>query len=236
MTTSLLDAAQALIDLYYQDYAPDGAFIDLTHARMLMYSEYERMLQEEYIQAKMLNRTLEGFGFVTLGSDMLTPATVDIEKDGEMYVGWLPTQAYSFSYDSMGSGVQRVINRDASCKTRDLIRISSNDAWMYCITPPTNKTFFYPETISEGINCPIKTRIVILGDCFPKQVEVMYLPSLSEGGDIQVNSRFIKRMTDSVLQTLLIAKQQVVIDKTNDGNPNTVVATEANPDNINANP
>lgn len=236
MTQSLNFAAQTLLDLYYQDYAPAGAFIELAHVKSLMYSEYERMLQEEYRAAKILNRTLDGFSFVTLDGDILIPETVDVKKVGDDYVGTLTSQAYAFNFDSMGTGVQRVRNLDATCRTSELIRIPQSEAWVYCIAPPSNKTYFYVQNISAGVDCPITTQIVILGSCHPKQVEVQYLPALTEGGDIQIAARFVKRITDSVLQSLLIAKQQVVVDKTNDSNPNAAMATEANQDNVQPNP
>jgi hypothetical protein len=235
MNTSLALAAQTLLDLYYQDYAPEGAFIDLSHVKLLMYSEYERILQQEYKQAKILNKSLEGFGFVTLDGDTLIVEIVDIVKEGSDWVGTLNQAAFAFNFDTIGTSVQRVRSTDSECNS-ELIRIPANEAWAYCVAPATKQNFFYTQNIAVSKGCPATTKIYILGQCHPKQVEVQYLPALTGDGDVEIATRYVKSITDSVLQSLLIAKKEVVVDKTSDQNPNTALPTEANPDHIKENP
>lgn len=231
MNTSLALAAQTLLDLYYQDYAPENAFIDLAHVKLLMYSEYEDIVDREYKQAKILNRTLEGYGFVSLSGDIVISEMVEIVKEGNDWVGILGQQAFSFAYDSVGTGVQRVRSTDGDCPS-ELIRIPATEAWAYCHAPKTKQNFFYTQSTAAAAGCPATTKIYILGQCHPKEVEVLYVPSLTEGGDVEISMRLVKRITDSVLQTLLIAKKEVIIDKTSDQNPVTALPTEANPDHI----
>jgi len=237
MTVSLNIAAQTLIDLYYQDYAPADAFIDIEHVKLLMIAEYERMLIDDFNRDRLLSRTIEGYASVQLDGDWIIPSRVKVAKDDlGQHIATLPQSAQSFPADKLGQGVQRVRPVGGKCKMTELIRIAASDAWMMCLVPSSSNTYYYVQTISKGIECPSETRLVIIGGCIPTEIDAEYVPSLMSGGDVLVQVSKVKVITDSVLQSLLIARQQVVIDKTNDGNPNTDKATETNPDNARENP
>lgn len=234
---SLLNTAQGILDFYNQDFAGPDDFIDISNVAPLAYSEFRRMARAEFREERILNRTLDGFATVDVDPDFLIREEIEVTRDGDLYVAVLSNKAMSFGWDTMSSSVQRVRNTGDVCRANELVRVSQSDDWILCIAPPTSKVFYYIETVSASANCEAVSRIVFLGKCRPKKVQTDYVPSYEgEIGDVPISDDKVKAITDSVLQTLLIAKQQRVIDKTNDGNPNGTVATEANPDHIKQNP
>lgn len=233
---SLLNTAQGILDLYNQDFAGPDDFIDISNVAPLAYSEFRRLARQEFREERILNRTLDGFATVDVDPEFLIREEVELTRDGDLYVATLSSRAMSFGWDTMTSSIQRVRNIGGDCN-KELVRIAPSDDWQMCLMPETDKVFYYPETVSESQHCPALSRLVFLGKCRPKKVRVDYVPSYEgEIGDVPISDDKVKAITDSVLQTLLIAKQQRVIDKTNDGNANGTVATEANPDHVKPKP
>lgn len=227
MTTTLDVASQLLMDLYYQDYAPANAWLDLVRARMLFAAEYNRLIREDFKNQKFLAKTQTGYSVVEIDPEWLVSETVKLSRDGATGVATLSQKIFSFDYDVLGSGVQLI---DGAC---NLVRISIQDKWAIQRVPATKTIYWYirPSVGADDGTGGVKTSLWFIGADLPNKVDVFYVPSVNESnGDAPINESKMKPVIDACLQTLFIAKQQVVVDKSDDGNPNANLATEINPD------
>lgn len=216
--------AQIVLDLYMQDFAQEGSFLQLEHINLLLETALAEKLNMDFKEQKLITKAQSGFSWVETSSDMLVRKDIDVSvEDGDYFVT-LPSKPFAFEYDSLGSAVQRVV--PVGCKCGDLIRISIDDESSVCMMPKADKVFYLLE---EN-----KIRFVGPGR-MPTKVRASYIPALDfTDDDATMPKTKAEYLIDKVLQKLLIAKNGVVIDKTNDGNPNVLPQTEVNTDGIKA--
>lgn len=206
-------------DLYYQDFAGRDAFIGDEQIMPLIAMAYARMLNEDYKTAKALNRAMMGFSWIEISSDWLSePEIITVSKQSNGVIsGELSKRVFSFDFDSMSSAIQNVFPADGSA-CGQLIRISQLDRWKMCRLPYNEKVFY----IVNGS----KIEIITQGG-YPKKLSVQYVPTLWPLDDTTtVALTRSDELVKNTLQLLLIAKDKVVVDKSNDSNPNTTIQTE----------
>lgn len=211
---------QGVIDLFYQDFAPESAFIQDVQVAELMISAYAEMLNSSFRTQKLLNKNVIGYSYVEISDAWLVTAELKVNRDGANYNATLEEEIFSFDYDVLSSGLQRVV--PIGCDCNELIRISVSDEWKYCRMPANNKLFYS----ASG-----KALKLFGNSKMPSKVKVWYFPALDFENPLsnRIPESMVNELTKNTLQLLLIAKQGVVIDKSNDGNPNTAPATEMNP-------
>jgi hypothetical protein len=216
---SLRQTAQVAMDLYYRDYKSDDAFLDVEHFERLCTAAYNHLVYEEYRENKILNTRLMGFSAVSLSQDWLRRETFKVQEDAErkeMYVE-LPGKPFSFPFDTMASGIQHVRPLGSPCT--DFIRVSPEDEFHMCaVMPRTRKVFWF------GLG----DRIVIknYAHCKLKEVEVAYVPKLTDDPESQISDAKEMAVITTALNLALAARNGNVIDTTNNSNPNTLPQTE----------
>lgn len=219
--TGISDVSQIILDLYNQDFSTETSFIQIEHVNKLVSINYAKLINDEYRQQKLINKSLTGFSWVEITSDWLTEKEFQVPETGVIEIAG---GVFSFTFDSMGSGIQQVIPmiNDKEIICNELIRISTNDEWKYCRMPCTNRLFY-------SVRGGHQVRILGKGK-FPTAVKILYIPAVNSGCDnIMIPVTKQDEIVKATLQLLLIAKQQVIIDKTNDGNQNVTPASEINP-------
>lgn len=210
--------SQLVTDLYYQDYPGRDAFIGEEQIMPLIGMAYARMLNEDYRANKAFNKAQTGYSWVEVSQDWLevedVPVTVD--KQG-MPVAILSKRVFAFDYDSLASGVQIVSPSDPVADNH-LVRVGQNDVWKNRHIPKTSAIFFYVKgnEIKFISNSPV-----------PKSIHVEYVPAvwpISPEDTVDINRS--EELVKETLQMLLIAKNGVVVDKTDNSNPNVLPQTE----------
>lgn len=227
MTTTLDLQAQLLVDLYYQGYPEDGAWFDLQRAKMLFSSEYNAKVREDFKNQKFISKTQTGFSVVEIDPSWLVGETIKVSCDGAYGAAELSQKIFYFDYDVMFSGIQTL---DGPC---NLARITLQDKWAVSRAPETKTVYWYvnPSMMKDGDVSSLKTKLKFIGRGLPKELDVYYVPAVDESnGGAPINEGKAKMVIDACMQTLFIAKQQVVVDKSNDGNPNNPLVAEVNPD------
>lgn len=210
--------AQHIMDLYYQEYKSQEDFFELHHFEFMVSAAYYKLLQMEYERQYNKNLSEEGIGFITLSQDWLIKDRLELkkEKDGDRYYIELNTKPFSFLFDKQNSGIQNVIAATGK-RCQDYIRTSLQERFMLCNVPITNKGYWYLEGEKTIFFEKLK--------CKPDEIDVYYISQL-ENGKGGVANGMQADIIQWVMSMFTQAKQGVVIDMTNDGNPNKVLQTE----------
>lgn len=214
------DIAQRIMDLYYQGYATDEDFFSLPDFVSQVKSAYTNQIITDYESDKLLNQQLEGFSFITLPMDLLKYEDIEVKKD-EMGVLYVPLSkpVFVFPYDSMASGVQSIQRVVKDRITSDFfVKVSVNDLWKLDHIMHGNRTYFsvqYNKIIFEKTGCNFD------------KIRIGYVPMVSSmTEDDEIADTRVDRIEISVLQKMLAAKQGVIIDQSNNSNPNKAIETE----------
>lgn len=212
--------------LFFQDLRPSDAFFDRDHFKFLCVATYNKLINDEFDQAKLRNKMMEGFSYVEVSPDWLLKEVIKVETDDKKKVKYaIPkSKIFSFGFDNMSSGIQMVAPI-GECPCGDLIRISYKDKWQYCRAPITSDTYFY-----QAID-----RVEFLGltSCIPDEVEMWYISQpASDDDNSEIADKQVMPIITTVLNVMFGAKNGEVIDMTNDANSNAQPATEANADQV----
>lgn len=212
--------AQTTMDKFYQGFAPRDRFFTKEDFIRDCGLEYSKLMNELYKQEKKENRMMEGFSFVELSPAMLIPEILEIKHDSDTNEVYAVTSQkfFSFDYDSMVNSLQLIQKVGGNCG--EFIKISLTDAPFVCKMPTNNKVFFY----GEGCN-----KIIFLNaTCMPKKVKSFYCPDILSNPAAMLSETMAESVQAAVLQLYFGAKQGMVIQKVNDGNPNLTIQNQEN--------
>lgn len=223
----LVNTAQALMDMYYQNYKTDEDFFDLTHFRYLCGVVYSKILEDEYKEARAIAKAETGYTEISLQSDWLQEIEVEIKESDDPYeqgdmVAKLPFRPFSFPYDPYSFGIQSIIpKRAGGCK--NFVRSSQKSEWIDCLMPNNSNIYWM---MSSAKKLRFKNVKCDLGD----KVKLLYIPEITDeafgldGGDVPASKEEMIIMRG--LQLMMAARQGTVVDFTNNSNPNKTIQTE----------
>ncbi len=209
-TISIL--AQLCADAFYQDFRPSDGFWRQEHFEALCIAADAKLKQNEYDNQVALNlRRRTPTAEISLGSDNFTTVKVPV-VEGIKAV--LPEPIMMFSGAPPTLSVASVVP-DGNCKS--IIPILPEEISSVCDI--TDVVFWYP------VSCGIEF-VNLSNRCNAKNVTVRYIPELSSDGLVQQSRRW--NIMNMVTGFLKQAKDGVVVDMSNDSNPNASFLSEIN--------
>jgi hypothetical protein len=215
----LIDTAEALMDMYYQQYRTDEDFFTLDHFVYICAVVYSKILEDEYQQARREARQQEGYANIVLNHDFLISEKITPQKEDGDYVLNLKSKLFAFPYDPYSFAIQRIHNPAAGCKR--FIRTNMLKAdWMEGILPKTDRVFYYgfgSKIILKNVSCLLKGPITVyyVPEISAADPQVAEIP---EGKGYQVLAGGFDLMSR--------ARNGEPVDMTNNSNPNKAMQTE----------
>lgn len=224
VSSKLLDAAQFVMDSYYQDFAPDDSFFrleDFAHWLAIVYGKDADDVAQ-MIYKNSLGET--GQGQITFNQDWWAFKDFDVKnKDNQQFIE-LDIKYLGFTYDTQNSGIQLVTPIGINGNCGNFERTSLTELWKLNHHTMNSIVWWYP----NGDLISFK----VASACKPKKVRVWYLPAVDDENFKLPSSReFIQATT--AWQFMIQAKTGTPFsDRTNDSNPDITPQTEANSQNL----
>lgn len=211
MADTLAVTSQICMDLFYQEFRPANAFLRLKHFKMMVIAADAKLKKMEYDNLVNLNIRLRRINAtVVLNSDNYI--SVDVEIKNEKAV--LPSPIMSFNGAGQMLSVSQVV-LEGDCT--NIMPITQDER--HQVSGIKNVVFWLPSC--DGIEF-----LHLKGNCNAKKAKVTYVPILSDKSVIQEARKWdIMAMVTGFVKS---AKDGVIIDMSNDGNPNVASQTEIN--------
>ncbi len=221
MSQQLKYIAQAAEDMYYGELRSQSDFF--TFDDFVRYCGYAVMdiLLQEYRVRRSENRSEKKEEVIPFSADWEIEEVIEVKKTKEgAFIGELPFQLLSFPFDRQSSALQEV----TAVKPRGLIYERSNveENWMQRYAPPTERVFW---TVIPQKEEKSQVEFFSRGKGI-EQVKIRFIPQPTE--DMLVPNGIENYVITSTVSNMRQIEAGVVIDKTNDGNPNKVVQSEIN--------
>lgn len=216
----LLDAAQNVMDAYFQDFRTDDAFFDLPDFAVWIGKVYGSVADEvaKEIYAGSLAET--GTGQITFSQDWWQSKVFDIKRSGgEIFID-LDIKYVGFTYDTQNSGIQMLMPIGNGCGT--FIRTSLTQLWILKHTTVSDIAWWYPD----------RNRILIKTTSNVSKARVYYIPT-AEDDNFKLPSSKEYAIAATAWNFMMQAKQGTpFVDMTNDQNKNITPQTEINTQNL----
>jgi hypothetical protein len=214
----LKDIAQIVMDLYYQNYKSDEEFFKKHHFKYLITVCYNDFIQKYYDQSYTKNLAENGHAEVDLSSDWFVEEVVEVKLENGFYSALLKNRPYAFLHDNQYRSISDIIPEECACDLR-LSRIKHVERWKLGSLPATSYTFWYliggNKIRFEKVKCGLGT------------IRVLVLPALVTMDDAAIiPDGLSKNVIDATLNLMFQARQGVVVDLTNNQNPNKTMETE----------
>lgn len=219
---TLVEAAQRIMDLYYQDYAPNDKFLDLDDFKYQIAIVYSSLLNKMYQTERRTNKAMEGFSNIEIPASWLVEETITIKDENEEGDFYITTDhpVYSFDWDNAANALQGVHKSGAGphCVYR---KLSLNERRFRQLIPPSSAIFFY-------LNNP--TEIVFWGAKAGSKVKIQYVPVVvGEENDCILSGNIIADLTPIVLGTMFKAKNGNFTQQLDDQNAPNPLTPQPNP-------
>lgn len=208
LSKALKVAAQAIMDLYYQDYKPDDAFFDKEDFAAWVGKAYGSVADAVAKQIYDASRS-EGMPMIIFSQDWWAKKTIPIKEN----VGDITKLKFTgFTYDNQVSGIQQVGDGVRFART------TLTEFWQLGQSKSKNSFIFWYTDFDKlrfRATCEI-----------PKEVDVYYIPSPEDSNFKLPKSKEFEIAT--IAWNLMTAgKQQTpFVDSTNNSNKNITPATE----------
>lgn len=206
--------AQDIMDLYYGDYKSDDQFYDIDFfLRQVQYS-YDALLKEEYEKQRRELRQDNAMRelLVSFDTTWLSREEHVVKEDRTIE---LKASIFSFPFDNSNVGLQDIVPLDNDVI---LARGTESERW---------ETKYFPKDATTvmwwGYD---KNKIEFAGTSKVGKVHVLYVPAFS--GEIEIGMGLSEEIQRRVLNVMLGAKNQTIIDTVNDGNIAQTKETEIN--------
>lgn len=206
--------AQIIQDLFFQDYASDESFLKIEHIKYLIGSFYNSLLNADYEKSKMENKVETGYIYPTISSELIRRKEYTVKTDGDFkYIEIDPV--VNFPYDNYGYGVADVgCIKNQVCGQFKRTTVSVKNVKL----PFTNIVWWWV----QGVNVYFHSTSKI-----PSSVSVYMIPAINVDDDnFEIPQSFEQTLITQILGLLKGAASGVVIDMSNNSNPNTALATE----------
>jgi len=217
--------AQMMQDFYYKELKTDSDFFETDHFIYCVRAVYAKLIDADAKEARQLDKVESGYYTISLSQDWLIEEEVEFKEtdsNSGVYVGNLKHTPYAFAYDRMTYSVQTVEPLN-NCKP--YTRISADQKFKLRHIAKTDMVFFY--IVANRIH------LINQSACTPDKAVVMYAPSLSGNPDevfVPLNKHF--DIVTIGAKLLLEIVSNVIIDKTNNQNPNKIIQSELDKNNI----
>lgn len=211
MADSLAVTAQLCMDAFYQDFRPAEAFLQLKHFKMLVIAADAKLKKMEYEALVTLNiRQRRINAQVVLNADNYITVSVDIKDEKAM----LPSPIMSFNGAGQNLSIGNLELEGDCINVMPTTQDEKHQAKKF-----TDIIFWLP--ICEGIEF-----LHLKKNCNAKKAKVTYIPVLNDKSSIQEARKWdiITMVTGFIKST----KDGVIVDMSNDGNPNVSSQTEIN--------
>lgn len=216
MSKRLDIVAQTAMDLFYSEYKGDDDFFNIDDFVLNCGNTLSDLYLQEYrIQYQQIRQEKRD-EVVAFSSEWLFSEVLDVKLIEGEYTSILSQRVMSFPYDSQNVGLQEVIGivPRGTC----LERSNLTEVWQYKYLPQSGNIFYRLK----------KDKILFFknGACNINKIEAFYVPSPaadSEVPDGVIN--YVVNTTVSVMKQILAG---VVVDKSNDDNPNKILQSEIN--------
>lgn len=215
-TEALTRAAQAVMDIYYNDFAPEDAFFSVEDFGHWIGVIYDKDVDDIARSTYSNSFSETGSGQITFSPDFVKSKEYKVKHlDGELFVE-LDIQVASFTYDNQNSGIQEIfpIGKKGNCG--EYIRTTWDQLWKLKMVPYSNVVWWY----SSADRLEFKNN----SGCYPQNVRVMYVPSSEDEQFTLPKSREFDIATRA--WALMMQAKQGIVDMTNNGNKLVTTETE----------
>lgn len=211
MADTIRIIAHVAMDMFYQDYKPAESFLQIKHFVFLAIAADAKLKQDDYDKQVNLNlRQRKPNATVSLAYENYTTVTVPIKKN----IATLPTDIMMFSGADQSISVSQV-EPEGGCG--DFMPLLHEEKWQ---AKDIKGVVFWL------MNCNGLEFVNLEQNCNPKNVTVTYIPQLVEKSKVQASRKMaILNMVNIYIKS---AKEGVIINMSNDGNPNSASQTEIN--------
>lgn len=211
----LIDIAEIAEGMYYQDYAERNAFFDKRDFRDQLAMYYSTALNELFKIQRKESKQETGFNNVEIPPAWLIHETAKMTCESGGCVVETKHPIYSFDFDNFVYALDSVTAPDVQLR-----KISRTEANFLHLQPNINRTLFWVQE---------KNKIKFTKD-IKTELSLAYIPAVVGSDDNCVLSdNIVSGVIKAVLQIMFGAKTGNVVDETNDGNKNNVVAQQVNP-------
>lgn len=214
----LLQEAQSVMDLYFQDFAPADGFFSIEDFADWMGRTYAKFADETAKEIYKQYVVESGVGTIIFSPDWWASEEVEIQsKDGEFFAE-IKFKHLGFTYDGQNSGVQEVIpvGKEGNCGT--FMRTTITDVWITEGMSKNNIVWWY----QAGDKLRFKTN----SKCNPKKVMVYYIPT-AEDDNFKLPTSKVFEIATTAYNVMIAAKKQTpFVDDTNNANKNILPETE----------
>ena len=217
---TLAETAERIMNLYYQNFAPNDSFLDIDDFKFQVAITYSSMLNKLYQAERRTNKQMEGFSNIEIPAAWLVEEELTLKYDEKFDRNFatLEHPVFSFDWDNAANGLQGVHSIGKHCIYR---KISLNERRFRQIVPPISATLFFLNNPKE---------IVFWGGIPGSQVQIQYVPRVvGEENDCILSDNIISDIEIIVLDTMFKAKNGNFIQKLDDQNPNIVPGQQNNP-------
>lgn len=211
MAESLAITAQLAMDLFYQEFHNASAFLRIEHFERLVIAADAKLKKIEYDNLVNLNiRQRRINAQVILNADNYITVPVDIKEGKAM----LPSPIMSFNGAGQNLSVASV-ELEGGCT--DVMPTTQDEK--HQAKKIKDVVFWFP--FCEGIEF-----LNLKHNCNATKATVTYIPILNENSTIQEARKWdIMTMVTGFIKS---AKDGVIVDMSNDANPNVASQTEIN--------
>lgn len=211
MAETVEKIAAFCMNAFYQSYRPADGFLRQEHFEWLCVAADAKLKQDEYNNQVSLNlkkRTPNAPIVMGIDNYITVPVTIENEK------AQLPYPIMTLAGATSTVMVSRVVP-EGNCSS--VIPITPAERWE--VENIKDVVFWMPM-------CDSIEFIHLKENCDPKKANVTYIPVLSASTTVADSRRWgIINLVNAYIKS---AKEGVVVDMTNDANPNSSLQTEIN--------
>ncbi len=211
MADTIRTIAHVAMDMFYQDYKPAESFLQIKHFVFLCIAADAKLKQDDYDKQVNLNlRERKTNAPVSLSYENYITVTVPIKKN----TATLPTDIMMFSGADQSVSVSQV-EPEGGCG--DILPLLHEEKWQ---AKDIKGVVFWL------MNCNGLEFVHLKENCSPEKVTVTYIPQLVEKSKVQASRKMaILNLVNIYIKS---AKEGVIVNMSNDGNPNAANQTEIN--------
>jgi hypothetical protein len=215
MAVTLQQLAQRVMDLYYQNYPPNDAFLDIDDFKFHIAAIYSSKLAAEFEVMRREGRTETGFPNVQLSPQWLQEEVLTIQYSEEEHRHYANTSrpVFGFKWDGTACSLQGVHSHDP-LHHKIYRKISLHERRFRHVLPEIkDRILFYLNSDKE---------IVFWNAQKGDKIKVQYIPSvLGEENDCKLSEDLAAEI-QGALELMFKAKAGNFIQKADNQNPNII--------------
>lgn len=218
---SLIEIAQRIEDLYFQNYAPDDRFLEIDDFKFHFATLYSTTLETQFQEMRKMGKAETGFANVEIPAGWLIEKELDIKFDENKnrFYSALSLPVFTFRWDGAASALQGI----HSIGKKHIIyrKISLHERRFRQVIPViTDRVFFY-------VNNPME---IVYWDADPKEKVIgQYVPAIVGLDNDCLIADSIANEIIATLDMMFIAKNGNFIQKVDNQNQNIIPEQQTDP-------